>query len=78
MLIEFLNYQPFYYLIPIRIFHIISIVLIWYLTDQTNGLFELRPFYWKNKKILKINSIRPRLGVLLHVLRPCRGVTAFN
>ena len=31
MLIEFLNYQPFYYLIPIRIFHIISIVLIWYL-----------------------------------------------
>ena len=23
-------------------------------TDQTNGLFELRPFFWKNKKKIKI------------------------
>ena len=31
MLLEFLNYQPFYYLIPLRMIHLISIFILWYL-----------------------------------------------
>ena len=34
MLIELLNYQPFYYLIGIRIFHILLLIPIYYLTKE--------------------------------------------
>ena len=34
MIIEFLNYQPFYYLIGIRMLHIISFVIIYYLISK--------------------------------------------
>ncbi len=33
-MIEFLNYQPFYYLIPLRMMHIICILILWYLFGE--------------------------------------------
>ena len=32
--------------------------------DQTNGLFELRPFFWKNKKQIKIFANKETLRTL--------------
>ena len=40
-------------LVSNKIKNISSVILTHEHADQTNGLFELRPFYWKNKK--KIN-----------------------
>ena len=34
MILEFLNYQPFYYIIGIRMFHIILLIPIYYLTKE--------------------------------------------
>ena len=50
-----------------KIKNINSVVLTHEHADQTNGLFELRPFYWKNKKkiniygnVRTINSLQKR------------------
>ncbi len=32
--------------------------------DQTNGIFELRPFYWKNKKRISVYADKKTLGHL--------------
>ena len=37
-----------------KIKNISSVILTHEHADQTNGLFELRPFYWKNKKKINI------------------------
>jgi len=37
-----------------KIKNISSVLLTHEHADQTNGLFELRPFYWKNKKRIEI------------------------
>ena len=34
MIIDILNYQPFYYLVGIRMFHILLIVPTWYLLKE--------------------------------------------
>ena len=33
--------------------------------DQTNGIFELRPFFWKNKKQIKVFADKRTLKVLM-------------
>jgi hypothetical protein len=34
MLIEFLNYQPFYYLIGLRMFHLLLLIPLYYLLKE--------------------------------------------
>ena len=41
-----------------KIKNISSVIFTHEHADQTNGLFELRPFFWKNKK--KINGFADR------------------
>ena len=37
-----------------KIKNISSVILTHEHADQTNGLFELRPFFWKNKKRINV------------------------
>jgi phosphoribosyl 1,2-cyclic phosphate phosphodiesterase len=43
-----------YQLLSNKIKNVSSVILTHEHADQTNGLFELRPFYWKNKKRINL------------------------
>ena len=60
-----------YQLLSNNIKNISSILFTHEHADQTNGLFELRPFYWKNKKVINaygdsftINLLKKRQSYL--------------
>ena len=47
-----------------KIKHVSSVIFTHEHADQTNGLFELRPFFWKNKKKIKIYGSQNTLNYL--------------
>ena len=60
-----------YQLLTNKIKNISSVIITHEHADQTNGLFELRPFFWKNKKKINIygdlytmNELKRRMDYL--------------
>ena len=45
--------------------------------DQTNGIFELRPFYWKNKKKINIYGNKKTINLLKKRFDYCFKKTPF-
>ena len=52
-----------------KIKNVSSVVFTHEHADQTNGLFELRPFFWKNKKRINVYS---SLTTMMHLKKKKR------
>ena len=54
-----------------KIKNISSVIYTHEHADQTNGIFELRPFYWKNKKKIDIYGSKKTIRLLKHTFSFC-------
>ena len=57
-----------YQLLTNKIKNISSVIITHEHADQTNGLFELRPFFWKNKKKINIYSDKTTIKYLKRIV----------
>ena len=60
-----------------KIKNISSVIYTHEHADQTNGIFELRPFYWKNKKKIDIYGNKKTINLLKNIIDFCFKKTRF-
>ena len=74
-----------YQLLSSKIKNISSVIITHEHADQTNGMFELRPFFWKNKKRINVygdlytmNHLRSRMDYLFKKMSAYAPIVKLN